>query len=120
MVLTAACAGSEAATAAPMRRTRIKRFMVQLPLMLATVMLATSQCRSGWRTEQSANDRAEGPLWVRLGHFGDVGSMSGLLKSGHGWAIVHALAPPIRALRVISQLPRLRHAHRKPLAPKRL
>jgi hypothetical protein len=24
---------------------------------------------------------------VRLGHFGDVGSMSGLLESGHGWAI---------------------------------
>jgi len=35
--------------------------------MLATVMLATSQCRSGWRAEQSANDRAEGPLWVKTG-----------------------------------------------------
>src|SRR5262245_16010982 len=37
IVLTAAYAGDDAAKAAPVRRARIKRFMVQPPLMLATV-----------------------------------------------------------------------------------
>jgi hypothetical protein len=35
--------------------------------------------------------------------FGDVGSMSGLLKSGHGWAIVHALAATDPSLSELSR-----------------
>jgi hypothetical protein len=35
--------------------------------------------RQQWR-------RADAALG-RLGHFGGIGSMSGLLASGHGWAI---------------------------------